>query len=223
MLIAKIISMSPIQMEALDFRYLLLEYYKKLKISENELAVILMIDHLLNQKNSLVTPDLLSLKMNLSSKELDKILVTLIERNLLTYEVGKKIKVSLKPLHKKLYDTFQVALAKEQETASSEIKAAQLQNIYQVFEKELQRSLSPLEFALIGEWVNDGFSDETIIAALNEAISKGKKTLKSIDKILVQYKIRDDMEKEGLSVVKETWDNDIEKTMEIAKAKWIDD
>lgn len=215
--------MSPIQMEALDFRYLLLEYYKKLKISENELAVILMIDHLLNQKNSLVTPDLLSLKMNLSSKELDKILVTLIERNLLTYEVGKKIKVSLKPLHKKLYDTFQVALAKEQETASSEIKAAQLQNIYQVFEKELQRSLSPLEFALIGEWVNDGFSDETIIAALNEAISKGKKTLKSIDKILVQYKIRDDMEKEGLSVVKETWDNDIEKTMEIAKAKWIDD
>ncbi|MCQ2793320.1 MAG: DnaD domain protein [Bacilli bacterium] len=214
--------MSVIQMEALDFRYLLLEYYKKLKISESELAVILMIDHLLNQKNNLITPDMLSLKMNLSSKELDKILVSLIERNFLVYEVGKKIKVSLKPLQKKLYNTFQVALAKEQENVSNERKAAALNNIYEVFEKELKRTLSPLEFALIGEWVNDGFSDEVIIAAFNEAISKGKKSLKSVDKILVQWKVRDDIEKEGISNVKEVWDDDIEKTIEIAKAKWID-
>ncbi len=210
-------------MEALDFRYLLLEYYKKLRLSENELAVILMIDHLLEQKNTLVTPDLLSLKMNITSKELDKILVSLIERNLLVYDVGKKVKVSLKPLKTKLYETFQVALAHEQEISSSEAKAASLKNIYEVFEKQLKRTLSPLEFSLIGEWVNEGFSDETIISALNEALSKGKKTLKSVDRILVQWKARDDMEKEGATNVKETWDNDIEKTLEIAKAKWIDD
>lgn len=210
-------------MEALDFRYLLLEYYKKLRLSENDLAVILMIDHLLEQKNSLITPDLLSLKMNLSSKELDKILVSLIERNFLVYDVGKKIKVSLKPLHKKLYDTFQVALAKDQEVASDERKAASLKNIYEVFEKQLKRTLSPLEFSLIGEWVNDGFSDEVIIQALNECLSKGKKTLKSVDRLLVQWKARDDMEKEGISSVKETWDDDIEKKLAIAKAKWIDD
>ena len=215
--------MSNVQMEALDFRYLLLEYYKKLRISENELAVILMIDHLLEQKNTLVTPDLLALKMNLSSKELDKILVNLIERNFLVYDVGRKIKVSLKPLHKKLYETFQVALAKEQEVASDENKSAYLKNIYEVFEKELKRPLSPLEFSMIGEWVNDGFSDEVIIQALRECLSKGKKTLKSVDKLLVQWKTRDDMDKEGMSLVKEVWDDDIEKAMEIAKAKWIDD
>ena len=215
--------MTSIQMEALDFRYLLLEYYKKLRLSESDLAVILMIDHLLEQKNSLITPDLLSLKMNLSTKELDKILVSLIERNFLVYDVGKKIKVSLKPLHKKLYDTFQVALAKDQEVASDERKAASLKNIYEVFEKQLKRTLSPLEFSLIGEWVNDGFSDEVIIQALNECLSKGKKTLKSVDRLLVQWKARDDMEKEGISSVKETWDDDIEKKLAIAKAKWIDD
>lgn len=215
--------MSNVQMEALDFRYLLLEYYKKLKISENELAVILMIDHLLCQKNSLVTPDLLALKMNLSTSELDKILVSLIERDYLAYETGKHTKVSLKPLQKKLYDAFQVSLAKEQEISTSETKASYLKNIYEVFERELHRSLSPLEFASINEWVNDGFSDETIINALQEALNKGKKSLKSVDKILVQWKTRDDMEKEGISNVKEVWDNDIEKTLEIAKAKWIDD
>ncbi len=215
--------MTQIQMEALDFRYLLLEYYKKLRINENELAVILMIDHLLEQKNNLITPDLLSLKMNLSTKELDKILVSLIDRNYLVYDIDKKIKVTLKPLRKKLYELFQVALAKEQEVASSEKKAAYLQNIYQVFEKELNHPLSPLEFSLINDWVNDGFTDEVIISALEHALEKGKKSLKSVDKILIQWKIRDDMEKEGISTVKESWDDDIEKTMEIAKAKWIDD
>ncbi len=215
--------MQTVQMEALDFRYLLLEYYKKLKLGENELAVILMIDHLLEQKNYFITPDLLSLKMNLSIKELDKILVGLLEKKLLVYDIGPKIKVSLKPLQKKLYETFQISLAKEQEVSSSEKKNEYLKNIYQVFEKELNRTLSPLELSTINEWVNDGFSDEIIIEAFHQALTKGKKTLRSVDKILVQWKVRDDMEKVGLSNVKETWDDDIEKTMEIAKAKWIDD
>lgn len=215
--------MSNVQMEALDFHYLLLEYYKKLKISENELAVIFMIDHLLSQKNTLVTPDLLSLKMNLSTKELDKIMVGLIEKNFLVYDIGKKTKISLKPLQKKLYEAFQLSLAKEQEISSSEEKSQYISNIYEVFERELKRSLSPLELSLINEWVNDGFSDETIINALHETLRKGKKTLKSVDKLLVQWKTRDDIEKEGISNVKEVWDDDIEKAMEIAKTKWIND
>ena len=161
--------------------------------------------------------------MNLKTKEIDEIFVNLMERGFMTFETGKKIKCSLKPLHKKLYETFQVALAKEQEVASDENKSAYLKNIYEVFEKELKRPLSPLEFSMIGEWVNDGFSDEVIIQALKECLSKGKKTLKSVDKLLVQWKTRDDMDKEGMSLVKEVWDDDIEKAMEIAKAKWIDD
>lgn len=215
--------MSVTQMEALDFRYLLLEYYRKLRLNENELAVILMIDHLLGQKNSLVTPDLLSLKMSLSAKELDKIFVSLIERGFLIFDTGKKIKVSLKPLKKKLYEVFEESLAKEHETKLSEEKTKALQNIYQVFEKELSRPLSPLEFSLIGEWVDHGYSDERIIEALRVALSKGKKSLKSVDKILLQWQARDDIEKSGNTSIKEDWDQDIEKTMQIIKTKWLDD
>lgn len=215
--------MSAAQMEALDFRYLLLEYYRKLKLNENELATILMIDHLLGQRNTLVTPDLLSLKMSLSSKELDKIFVSLIERDYLIFDTGKKIKVSLKPLKKKLYEVFEETLAKEHETKISEEKSKVLQNIYQVFESELSRPLSPLEFSLIGEWVDRGFSDERIIEALRLSLSRGKKTLKSVDKILLQWQARDDIEKSGNTAVKDDWDQDIEKTMQIIKTKWLDD
>ena len=210
-------------MEALDFRYLLLEYYRKLRLNENELAVVLMIDHLLGQKNTLVTPDLLSLKMSLSSKELDKIFVALVERGFLEFNTGKNIKVSLKPLKKKLYEVFEESLAKDHENKISEEKSKVLQNIYQVFEKELSRPLSPLEISLIGEWVDHGYSDERIIEALRVALSKGKKTLKSVDKILLQWQARDDIEKSGSTAIKDDWQNDIEKTMEIIKTKWLDD
>ena len=215
--------MSVTQMEALDFRYLLLEYYRKLRLNENELATILMIDHLLGQKNTLVTPDLLSLKMSLSSKELDKIFVNLIERGFLVFDTGKKIKISLKPLKKKLYEAFEESLAKEHETKISEEKSKVLQNIYQVFEKELSRPLSPLETSLIGEWVDKGYTDSKIIEAFRVALSKGKKTLKSVDKILLQWQARDDIEKSGNTAIKDDWDQDIEKTMEIIKTKWLDD
>ena len=214
--------MSPVQMEALDFRYLLLEYYKKLRLSENDLAVILMIDHLLEQKNTLITPDLLSLRMNLKMNEIDKILVSLINKGFLEYDLTKKVKVSLKPLKKELYKVFQDSLVKEHENSFNEKKAAFLKNIYEVFEKELGRTLSPLEFSLIGEWVDQGFTDETIINALKEAISKGKKTLKSVDKILLQWQARDDLEKNGYTTIDDEWDKNMEETLKIIKTKWVD-
>ena len=59
--------------EAIDFRYLLLENYRKLKLNEQELATIFMIDHLISQGNPFVTADLLSLKMTLGVREIDEI------------------------------------------------------------------------------------------------------------------------------------------------------
>lgn len=215
--------MSGLQMEALDFRYLLLEYYHKLNISENELTVILMIDHLIDQKNTLVTPDLLSMKMSLSTKEIDKIYVNLVERGYLTFSSGKNMKVSLKPLYKKLYDVFQVSVAKEHENQSSQEKSTYLKNLYSTFEKELGRTLSPLEISLITDWIEMDFSSETIINALKESLSQGKKSLKNVHKILLQWQARDDIEKTGYTAISKDWNQDIEKTMKIAKAKWIDD
>lgn len=215
--------MSSAQMEALDFRYLLLEYYKKLKITENELSVILMIDHLLGQKNNLVTPDVLSLKMNLSLKELDKIFVDLIEKGYLLFDTGKKLKVSLKPLQKKLLERFEKELAKENEINSSIEKSALLKQIYSEYETLLKRSLSPLEISIINDWHSHGYSKEQIIDALKDCLSKGKKSFKSVDKVLLQWQTRDDIEKAGVSAVSDKWDENIEKTMKIAKAKWIDD
>ena len=210
--------------EAIDFRFLLLENYKKLKIKENQLAVIFMIDHLVSQGNPFITADLLSLKMSLDIKEIDSLLADLLTRGFLEYtSINGKTVTSLNPLKEKLYSEFQISISKENETKGNKQIKETLNNIYEAFEKELCRSLSPLEISRIREWVAQGYDDETIINALKEALSQGKKSLRSVDKILLSWAKREELETEGKTVIDESWTKNLEETIRIAKTPWLDD
>ena len=215
--------MSNSQIDAIDYRYLLIEHYKKLRLSENDLCVLLMIQQLLQQKNTVITPDLLALKMNLDVKEIDKIFVALIERGLLQFDTGKKIKVSLKPLNKKLFKLFQEEMAQDLEERNNKEKASNIEKVQKTFISEFKSELSPLEKSQINEWLAHGYTPEQIIEAMRDCLSKGKKTFKSIDKLLLQWQTRDDIEKTGVSGASDEWDKNIEETLKIAKAKWLDD
>ena len=54
-------------------------------------------------------------------------------------------------------------------------------------------------------------------------MSKGKKTLKSVDKILLQWEARDDLEKNGYTSISPEWDKNLEETLKIVNTKWLDD
>ena len=210
--------------EALDFRFLLLENYKKLKLNEQELATILMIDHLISQGNPLVTQDLLSLKMSLDIKSIDNVLAALLTKGYIAFvtEGGKTI-TTLEPLKKILFREFQFSMTREANAKGEKQVNDQLENIYQAFDNLLGRQLSPVEISKIREWVEHGFSDETIINALKEALAKGKKSLRSVDKILLSWEQRDDIERDGVTTRSEEWDKNLEETIRIAKTPWLDD
>ena len=211
-------------MEALDFRYLLLEYYKKLNIKEDELVVILMIDHLTKQNNSFVTADILSLKMNLKVDEIDAILASLLDREMISYDfVGKDMITTLEPLRKKIYKLFQLAAAKDKQNLASEERSRILQALNSYFEKRLTRTLSPLESDMLSTWLDDGYSEEEIKTALEEAIAAGRRQFKSVDRALRTYRRRGDIDKEGYSPVDERWDKDLQETIAIANTKWLTD
>ena len=208
--------------EAIDFRYLLIENYRKLKLNENEVATIFVIDHLISQGNPFVTSDLLSLKMTLDVKEIDKILAKLITKGMFEYKtVGKNTVATLEPLKQKLYREFQLFLSKEEEEKTSTRIKEELDNVYANYEKLLGRPLSPVEISKIHEWISYGYSDKTIIDALKEALSKNKKTLRSVDKILLSWSQRDDLQAEGHTPLSEEWDKNLEETIRIAKIPWI--
>ncbi len=210
-------------MDAVDFRYILLDHYKKLGITENELAVLMMLDHLLRQGNTIITADMLSLKMNLKTKECDAILVSLLQKEFIEYVSGPEgMRTSIEPIKKVLYKRFQITLTKDRQNLLSAERAGVLNRLYAYFEKRLNRTLSPLETDLINQWLDDAYDEDAIKAALEKAIADGRRTLKSVDKRLRAGRRRDDIEKEGISAVNENYSADIEHTLEIAKVRWVD-
>ncbi len=210
--------------EAIDFRFLLLENYKKLKLREDELAVLFMVDHLIGQGNPFITADILSLKMTLDVKTIDSILAGLLTKGFIEYvSKGKKTITTLDPLKEKLFREFQMKSTFDEEVRKTKKVNEMINNIYSEFEKLLARPLSQVEFSRIREWVAYGYSDEMIIDALKECLSKGKKSIRSVDKVLVSWSEREDIEKEGYTPRNEAWDKNLEETIKIAKTPWLDD
>lgn len=72
-------------------------------------------------------------------------------------------------------------------------------SIYGIFEKELGRTLSPMEYELINGWLDCNYKDEIIIAALKEAVFNGVNNFRYIDKILFEWNKKgiDSLEKVG--------------------------
>ena len=135
---------------------------------------------------------------------------------------GKTV-TSLNPLKEKLYSEFEMKISKEAgNKANSRIKD-QLNNVFTAFEQNLNRQLSPAEISTIREWVSFGYSDEMIIDALKEALNQGKKSLRSVDKILLSWAKREDLEAEGKTTLDEDWNKNLEETIRIAKTPWLDD
>lgn len=60
-------------------------------------------------------------------------------------------------------------------------------DLYDNFEREFGRTLSPMEYDIINSWIEAGMSKELIIYALKEAVFNGVSNLRYIDKILFEW------------------------------------
>lgn len=74
------------------------------------------------------------------------------------------------------------------------------QNLFDAFESEFGRGLSPMEYELVNKWLDDGIEESLIIEALKEATFNGAKNLRYIEKILIAwqqkgYKTKEDVHK----------------------------
>jgi DNA replication protein len=209
---------------AVSLRYALLDCYKKIPLSEEELVVLLMIDHLLDQGNTLITPDALSMKMNYKVSDIDKIMNGLVKRGFLAYDTSDGgMKTTIDGLKNVVYAEFQKSVQREQSNLLSKERADRLSGLVQFFEKNLERSLTPLESQTMGDWLEAGYSDDAIKNSLLDALAQKKRNLRAVDKILKAKRRDEDIAKEGTTMVSPSWDKDIEKTIEIAKAMWNDD
>ena len=83
--------------------------------------------------------------------------------------------INLDGLYEKL--AFKILNKEEEKTTS----------IYDIFETEFGRTISPMEYEIINAWIENGTSEETIILALKEATYNGVSNLRYIDKIISEW------------------------------------
>lgn len=172
---------------ALNFSYLLLDYYKDLNINEEELAVILMIDHLLDQNNEFITNDLLSLKMSLDTKKIDTIMTILYQKKYIEFiNEGGKTKTSIRPLKKILFKMFERSIFTDEELKKNEDNLKLKEELFDLLEDCLSRNLSPIEISRVEEWIKSDISRDILINSIKDAKLRGEKTLQAIDRIIIR-------------------------------------
>lgn len=211
------------KLNELDYRTILVQNYKELKLTENELVVLLLIDSLSKEKKSLISGDLLTIKMNLNSKEIDEIIVSLMNKDFLSYEQCDGILItSMNKCYQKMIELIKNRVFNDKDEETLKQQEEGVQKVLKIIEEEMKRSPTPLELETIVNWFKDGINENLIIHTINECIMKGGRlTIKQIDNTLSKNIAHVDRVEEGFSTVDEKTKKDIRKAMDIASYDWV--
>lgn len=157
----------------------LLTNYKKLDLSED---LTILLTYLINLDSPIVCDyKKFSNETNISQKEVMGMINELSIKKMLEIKVSKNSSgkfeeyINLDLFYNKI---FMIIIDNKDEETS---------NIYSIFEKELNRTLSPIEYELINGWLECGYKEEIIISGLREAVFSGVNNFRYIDKILSEW------------------------------------
>lgn len=170
--------------DQINFPTLLIEKFAALGLNETQLVIILQIYRAQRKGNNFPTPQEIAQHLTISNEICTNQLRQLIQKDILSIEEDKeddqviKEAYSLDPLWKKLY-----AVEKKVENIDNKVG-----EVFQKFEREFGRPLSPFEIEMINNWLDEDNHDISLIyAALREAVLMGKINFKYIDRILIEW------------------------------------
>lgn len=157
----------------------LIKNYKVWNLDVDEFIILI---YLMNSSNLVCDYKLISselgMDLELVMNKINELSIKkLLEIKLLKNSSNKlEEQISLDLLYNKVF--MQIIDVKEEEDKS---------NIYSVFESELGRTLSPIEYELINGWLECNYKEEIILAALKEAVFNGVNNFRYIDRILFEW------------------------------------
>lgn len=157
----------------------LMRNYKEIGLNAN---LLLFMIYLINLEEPIVCDyNKFSKDVNVNEKDVLLIINELKEKGLLEIELKKNSSSKLEEYLKLelFYNKIFMTLTKQETNKST--------NIYSIFEQELGRMLSPIEYELINGWIECNYKEEIILAALKEAVFNGVSNFRYIDKILFEW------------------------------------
>ena len=158
-----------------------LTYAKDLGLDMN--ALILLIYFLNKPNKTIFDYKKIISDLNFTEKELLDSMSVLKDKNILLILMEKnhpgvleeKVDISL---------FYEIIFSK---ILNNESKENVEKDLYDNFEKEFGRTLSPMEYEIINSWLEQGISNELILSALKEAVFNGVNNLRYVDKIIYEW------------------------------------
>lgn len=196
---------------------ILLNNYRLFNITDSEFIVIMV---LLSYGDKITyNPEEFAREVRMSKHEVMSIIDSLCDKNIISLVVEKVNKktyeyLSMELLYQKLFNI----IANDDKSEKEEID----NSIFSVFEKELGRTLSPMEFEQIKEWITSGNSNELIICALREAVLNGVGNLRYIDSILNDWRKKGYRKQEDVKKDREIYRSKKSK-VEVFDTDWLND
>ena len=168
-----------IQNNTMIFPRALLLNYKKMNLTEKDTLFLIC---LINEKDLTFNPEKIAQDLTVDFEEVLQIIGELTNKDLIEIKMVKENNIhqeylSLDKLYKKLA-LFIISDESENEEDHSDI--------YDTFEKEFGRTLSPKECEFIKSFV-DEYGEELLMCALDEAIYHGVRNFRYIDNILATW------------------------------------
>ncbi len=194
--------------------YILFSQYSELNISDEELIVLM---YLINDSSKIYNPKKMSEVLKKPISKILELTNELTEKDLLQLEVKIENNVHIEYVSlDNLYQKLAFLVINEQ--VEEEINT----NIYDNFEKEIGRPLSPIEFELINGWQSSKISDELILLALKEAVYHGAVSLRYIDRILFDWTKKGLKTESDVMAEKQKFKKQ-QETLEVFNYDWLND
>ncbi|WP_275470540.1 DnaD domain-containing protein [Vagococcus proximus] len=181
---------------------MILDNFSKLGMTHQELILYLKLRQYECKGNDFPDLMMISKEIGVSSEEIFSMLEGLLSKKIVkltthTNEQGQTgDRYDLTMIYERL-DQLNKAKHVEESRQSEQIK---IQELYQTFEKEFGRPLSPFELETISIWLTeDNYQPELVILALREAVLNQVYSLKYIDRILLNWERKNIKTKEQVA------------------------
>lgn len=183
----------------------LLTHYKSLGLSNEQLILVLQLKSFIDAGNDFPDTEIISKRMQISSSDVFQMIHELINKKLIIIETEKNIEGKTRDSYRLdlLWDKLAMVISRQENQQRFEKQHLSEQDLFQLFEAEFSRPLSPIEMQTIGMWLDeDHYAIELIELALREAVLNQVYSLKYVDRILLNWerkniRTKDQVEKEA--------------------------
>ncbi|MEB8126578.1 DnaD domain-containing protein [Staphylococcus succinus] len=169
----------------------LLDHYNELGLNETELVILIKLIHASEMSDKQPSIESLQQGTSLNSREITSIIQGLIQHDLLELNVNKDEEgkfteyMNLDKFYDRLSEIMQQIHVKQDEHETE----LEFNTLFHKIEQAFGRPLSPYEIETLNQWLDVDKHDLAVIqAALDEAASQNKMSLKYIDRILLNWK-----------------------------------